>query len=235
MMFRRALSYGKLYLIIGTVFSFIIVGPTVASVHLAPSSANVSSKAVGSAVALAIPGLMLPLFGVMGSMGSLMVFVSDKDKGVYEYLIAYGVDVSRIFWSIVLASIGLASIVLVISVSATLAIMEVLGAPMTMNFLELLGFYVVPITFATTAFINMIGMIWSSLTKRMAGVNSPVGLAPIIGMAPIIAVFVSSVAIGPSYIIPFVSSVSVAFLVLVAMMIRVSNTRMVRERFLSNA
>lgn len=234
-MFRRAMSYGKLYLIIGIAFSLIIVGPTVASVNLAPSSANVSSKEVGSAVSLAIPGLMLPLFGVMGSMGSLMVFVSDKDKGVYEYLIAYGVEVSKIFWSIVLASMGLASIVLAISVSATLAIMAVLGAPITLNFLEMLGFYVIPITYATTAFINMIGMIWSSLTKRMAGINSPVGLAPIIGMAPIIAVFVSSVAIGPTYIIPFVASVSVAFLVLVAVMIRVSNTRMVRERFLSNA
>ena len=233
MNFRRALSYGKIYVII-TIALSVFYG-SLLTVILSTASARYSST-ISSVTPIysQIPALLLPLFAIIGSFGSLMVFVSDKDKGVYEYLIAYGTEPSSIFWSIVVAAIGLVSIVLVISVASSIAAQIIFGIPLTITYVELISFYVLPISFSATAFGNMAGMIWSSLTKRRAGVNSPVGVAPFIGTVPILIVLVvSSFMRGEDFLI-LVGSVSGALLVLVAVMIASTNKLMVRERFLSS-
>jgi hypothetical protein len=81
----------------------------------------------------------------------------------------------------------------------------------------------------------MAGMIWSSLAVRRTGINSPVGVISIIGMLPLLAVLYISLAIGQRYFILFTSGVSIALIIAVVVMIRISSSRMVRERFLSNA
>ena len=231
--FRRAVNYGKIYLIVSLVIGIVI------SVLLNVESIFVShSSTPGSAVALPvlakIPALILPIFPVMGSFGSLMIFVSDKDKGVYEYLIAYGINPSKIFWSIVAATIGLVSIVLGVSVSIDVGLAAFAGT-MSITFAELLIFYVIPISYSTAIFMTMAGMIWSSLAVRRTGINSPVGVISLIGLVPILAVLYTSLAVGPTYFILFISAVSLALIVAVGVLIGVSNSKLVRERFLSGA
>jgi YhfC intramembrane metalloprotease len=227
--FKRAVNYGKIYLIIAVTVSILI------NVELLYVS-RLGTQGVGSTISVihSLPALILPIFPVMGSYGALMIFVSDKDKGVYEYLIAYGVNPSRIFWSIVVATIGLVSIVLGISISADVGIALASGA-LTPTYLKLLPLYVIPISYAVAIFMSMAGMIWSALAVRRTGINSPVGVISLIGIAPIIVILPIAILIGPTYLILFVGLVSLALYVVVGFMIRVSNTKMVRERFLSNA
>ena len=230
MNFRRAISYGKLYLIIAIVIS--ILYGSLLTLGLRGIASN-PTAGVSSEVSQ-LPVVILPLFAIMGSFGSLMVFVSDKDKGVYEYLIAYGTEPSSIFWSIVAASLGLVSIVLVASISSSVGIQIISNVAISPTFIELVAFYVIPISYAATAFGNMAGMIWSSLTKRRVGVNSPVGLAPIIGIVPVIFVLLLTSFVGPANFIPLVGGVSGVLLLLVVFMIATANKKMVRERFLSS-
>ena len=228
MNFKRSISYGKVYLIIGGAISLLLSATVASSIH------NVT-RAAGGAIVSEIPALVVPLAAVMGSLGGLMIFASDKAKGVYEYLIAYGVNISSIFWSIVLATVGLVSLVLVISVSSTFAILLALGAPISYSFVEILIFYSIPISYTGAMFMSMAGMIWTSLATRRSGLNSPVGAAPMLGIAPILVVLILSSKVGSGNFILLVSSASLALLAIVGVMIGVSNRKMVRERFLSNA
>ncbi len=227
--FKRAVNFGKIYLIISLGASLLISAINL----LNPNAASAGPSSALSHIS-EIPALLLPLFAVTGSYGSLMVFVSDKDKGVYEYLIAYGINPSKIFWSTVLAAIGLESMVLGISICANVAVVLV-SEGLTLGYAELLAFYVIPMSYAVAAFMSMAGIIWSSLTVKRSGVNSPVGVIPIIGEAPIIGVLLVSLAIAPSYFLLFVGSVSLILFILVGVMIWLSNSKIVRERFLSNA
>jgi hypothetical protein len=222
--FRRAVSIGKVYLILAIGISLFIS----LEFLLTSRAANLDRTVIS-----AIPVLILPVFAVMGSYGALMIFVSDKDKGVYEYLIAYGVNPSKIFWSIVLTSIGLASIILGIDTLINLAIALSSGAASFR--LELLIFYVIPISYAVSMFMSMVGMMWSFLAVRRTGINSPVGVISIIGYLPVLAVLVISLIIPAGDVLIFAGSVSLALFIAVGIVIRVSSTKMVRERFLSNA
>ncbi|MCL5067082.1 MAG: hypothetical protein M1368_01860, partial [Thaumarchaeota archaeon] len=65
--------------------------------------------------------------------------------------------------------------------------------------------------------------------------NSPGGAAPMLGIAPILVVLILSSKVGSGNFILLVSSASLALLAIVGVMIGVSNRKMVRERFLSNA
>lgn len=227
--FLRAANFGKIYLIIAIVMSLVI-----SILLMSVSHVRATDTSAAASILSELPVLYLPIFTVMGSYGSLMIFVSDKDKGVYEYLIAYGVNPSKIFWSIVEASIGLVSIVLAIDISINLVTAFALGGA-SLTYLELLIFYVIPISYAVAIFMSMVGMIWSSLAVRRTGINSPVGVITIIGMAPMLLVFLVAIALRPADIILFTGAVSLALFIAVGVMIRVSSTRLVRERFLSNA
>ncbi len=231
MNFRRSISYGKVYFIMGIVLSAIFSATIAASIQ----SAATSSPQVNPSIVSQIPALSIPLGALIGSLGGLMIFASDKAKGVYEYLIAYGVNVSSIFWSIVLATTGLVSIILVISVSMVVGVLVALGVPITYSFIELLIFYVIPMSYTSTMFMSMAGMIWTSLTTRRAGLNSPVGAAPILGIVPMLVVVFLSSKVGPGNFILLAGSVSIALLISVGSMVAVSGRKMVRERFLSNA
>lgn len=226
--FKRSISYGKVYLILGIAISILMTAVLANTIH--------AIRASGTASLLAgeVPALILPVAAVLGSMGALMIFTSDKAKGVYEYLIAYGVSVSEIFWSIVISAVGLVTIVLAISVSSVIAILICSGAGVSYIFFELLIYYVIPISYTSSMFMSMAGMIWSSLATRRAGLNSPVGAAPILGMLPMLLVLFLSRA-GAGNFILVVGSVSLALVVLVGAMIGISNGKMQRERFLSNA
>jgi hypothetical protein len=180
--------------------------------------------------------MMAPLFAVIGSFGALMVFVSDRTRGVYEYLIAYGVSVYKIFWTTLLATFGLVTIVLSISLVGNMALLFLLGGSIQFSIIKMIFIYTIPISYASTAFMCIAGMMWSSLTVRVPGVNSPVGICTLIGMAPVIATYLTTLFFDVSNIFMwFISGVVLILVTLVIVMMVIASKRMNRERLLSDA
>jgi hypothetical protein len=176
------------------------------------------------------------MYVVMGSFGGLMVFVSDRTKGVYEYLIAYGVNVYEIFWSTLLVTLGLVSIILGVSLTGNIAILLLMGGSIQPAMIELLLIYTIPISYASVAFMTMAGMIWSSLTARVPGVNSPIGICTLLGLGPVLATLILSMVFSASgNFLLVVGGVTLILVALVAVMMVVANKRMNRERLLSDA
>lgn len=221
--FRRALSFGKVYLVIGMFLPLLF-------------TYDISTAGAAAAPVLGeVYPLILPIAAVLGSLGALMIFSSDKEKGVYEYLIAYGVDPSTIFWSVIVATIGIAALVLAASLVITIGTLAVTGGGLSVSFGELILFYTIPLSFAATMFMSMAGMIWSQLTTRVVGVNSPAGIAPILGIAPIVAVLLVAVQLPSGDVLYLAGGVSVAMVWAVVLMASLASRKMQRERFLSNA
>jgi hypothetical protein len=229
--FRRALSFGKVYVGMGMVLPLLFV----AELSVAGGAATTAGVPAGPILSQIYP-LLMPVFVILGASGALMIFASDKDKGVYEYMLAYGVDVSTIFWSVIAATVGLVSLVLAVSLALTVGVLAFTNAgALSVVFGELVIFYTVPLSFAAAMFMTMSGMMWSQLTTRRPGVNSPVGMAPLLGLAPVLAVLILAVGPGSGHILYVVGAASVAMVLGVAAMASVANSRMQRERFLSNA
>jgi len=225
--FKRALSFGSVYLIIALVMS-ILFGAVIGG------TASVSDD-VPMVVSQSFP-MMLPVFAVIGSFGGLMVFVSDRTKGVYEYLIAYGVSTYEILWSTLLVTLGLVTVVLGVSLTGNIVITLLMGGSIQPALIELLLIYTIPISYASVAFMTMAGMIWSSLTARVPGVNSPIGICTIIGVGPTMAVLIlSSFFSGSSNFLLLIGGVTLTLVVLVAVMLVVANKKMNRERLLADA
>jgi hypothetical protein len=166
---RRAFANGKFFLVYGTAMCLLL------GVALGFSG--------GSAFVSSFP-LFLPIFGVVGSMGGLVVFTNDRLKGVLEYLMAYGVTPRRIFLDTLVACFVLVAIVVGIGGSVSLGVYLARGQPATLSLALGLGGYAVPMSLASVAFAATVGMFWTSLSSPRSGMNSPIGLIPFIGILP---------------------------------------------------
>lgn len=144
---------------------------------------------------------IVPIFGAVGSMGSLQVFSSDRIKGTLEYFLAYGVSSRRLFANFLVAAIVLMSLVVGIGESVAIGVYLARGRAFSDIVALAFGLYAVPMSFATAAFATIVGMYWSALSSPRAGMNSPIGLAPFIGILPPVAVLVSITALAASGIV----------------------------------
>jgi len=230
--FKRAIRFGAIYLILGVVLSLVMS----VSFNLL-SSVDTEIQPVMSQFAL----LMLPLYTVLGSLGGLMVFVSDRTKGVYEYLIAYGVSVYEIFWSVLIASFGLVTLVLGIALAGEIILSLLLIGSIQFALIELLLIYAIPLSYASVAFMCMAGMIWSSLTVRIPGVNSPTGISTILGIGPSMVIVILSTffissnnSLSSNSFLLIASGVTLITVMLAFAMMIVANKKMNRERLLSD-
>jgi len=177
---RRAWVTGRFFLVYGTGLS-VFLG--VLLVHKTKPS-----------FASSYP-LFLPIFGVVGSMGGLTVFTSDRTKGVLEYLIAYGYSPSRLFANVLLTTLVLVSIIVGIGVPVSLGVYFAEGHTVTSDLSIGVGVYAVPMTFACAAFASTVGVYWTALSTPRAGINSPVGLIPFIGIIPALVTLLVIVAV----------------------------------------
>jgi hypothetical protein len=173
---RRASITSRFYLVYGTAVS-IILGVLLA--HFSPGSFVTTYP------------LFVPIFGVVGSMGGLIVFTSDRTKGVLEYLIAYGYSPRKLFANVLLTTLVLVAVLVGISSSLSVGVYLAKGNPVTDTLLVSLVLYAVPMSFACAAFASTVGVYWTTLSSPRYGINSPIGLIPFLGIIPsLITLFV---------------------------------------------
>jgi hypothetical protein len=219
---RRAFYLGRIFIVGGLVYVCILSTITV----LISGPSALESLAV-----------YLPIFAVLGAMGGLTVFVGDRVKGVYEYLIAYGFSPMRLFVNILVACMILVTLVLGIGLAYGLGLYLARGESISAVQVELLGLYSIPMSYACAALATTVGMFWASLSSPRQGMNSPIGLMPLIGIAPsvltLVAVDAAEITYGPGALF-WVTSVAVLLVGGVALVLLMEVPRLLSvERFLS--
>jgi len=225
-MLRRASISGRFFLVYGTVLS-VFLGVILA--HFSASSFSSSFP------------LFVPIFGVVGSMGGLLVFTSDRTKGVLEYLIAYGYSPRELFANVLLTTLIMVSIVVGVGVTASLGVYFAEGNPLTSDLAVSVGVYAIPMTFACAAFASTVGVYWTTLSSPRQGINSPIGLIPFIGILPALVTLFVIVSIrlsGPlstgTLLIVLGSAMGIVALLVIVLLVGMGRL-LRRERFLSPA
>ena len=175
---------GRFFLVYGTGIS-VLLGVTLAAFS--------GSNSFPSAFPL-----FLPIFGVVGSMGGLVVFSNDRTKGVLEYLIAYGVSPRRLFANVLITSLVLASIVVSVAIGVGVGVYVAKGHGVSSYLALALGIYAIPMTLASAAFAATVGVYWTALSSPRQGLNSPIGLVPFVGILPALATLGTLVGLGLS-------------------------------------
>jgi hypothetical protein len=216
----RTLSIGRLYLGIGAAISLLLSVILLEGAH------------AGTRFVQTFP-LEVPLFAVLGSTGGLMTFTSDRAKGVFEYLIAYGVRPRTLFFNGLLSAAAMSGIILALSLAVGLGLAAARGVALTEDLWKSIGLYTVPMAFAAALFTTTVGMIWSAVSTPRSGMNSPVGLAPMIGVAPTVVVLIVAET-SPSSEFYYITTGSAAVIgLIVVALLAMSGQLMGRERFLS--
>ncbi len=220
---RRSLTSGRVYLLVGaglSMFYAILLG-------VVPGPAFES-----------IFPTLLPVMAVVGGLGGMMVFTSDRIKGVFEYLLAYGVPPRRVFSNVLVAGMVLETIVVASTCAVGLAVYLASGHAFTAVLAVSLLLYGLPMSYASVAFASMVGMFWTSLSSPRQGINSPIGLVPLVGIAPSVATLVAAEAVRPfgETMVLLVTSASIVAVVGVVLgLLRFATRLLPRERFLSPA
>jgi hypothetical protein len=219
---RRALVLGRIFLLLALGYLVILF--------------VVISNDTGAAYAAGV-ALLLPVFAVVGALGGLSVFTSDRLKGVFEYLIAYGISPHRLFVNVLAASLVLATIVLGTSLGIGLSVHLARGHTLSIVLAIFLGLYALPMSYASVAFTAMVGMYWTSLSSPRQGISSPIGMMPAVGIAPSVitlAVAGTTAAVyGTQYILVVTSIAVVLLVVVVLVLLSLVGRLMPGERLLS--
>lgn len=187
-------SYGLIYLSMGIILPVFIVslllfrGGTPTSMHIA--------RAQGSTIGISNPKLylvltelpsILPMFAIIGSVGSTYLFSSDRSNGVYEYLIATRkIRIKDVFLSNVVSVTISVSIILVADLLIILSIVYLEAATILGDMSRLIVMVTIPLSYLC-ALLSMLAILtWASLSKRYVGVNSPGGIGVLLGVAPVL-------------------------------------------------
>lgn len=218
--FRRGIAAGRLYLAIAIVVSLIL---TVVLLRSAKGAV---------AFATTFP-LEMPLFASLGAMGGLTIFVSDRSKGVLEYVIAYGMRPGRLFLNYLLTTAGLSTIVLAALLSVGLGGFLVAGNSVSTDLENSILGYTIPMTYACSLFAVTAGMVWSTVSTPKMGLNSPIGVAPILAIAPPVIVLLLAETVAKSEYYYVTVGAAVGFIVVVFLLLGASVRLMGRERYLS--
>jgi hypothetical protein len=223
---RRAATSGRFFLVYGTAMAALL------SIGLGATG--------GAAFTTALP-LILPIFGVLGSMGGLVVFTNDRVKGVLEYLMAYGVPPRRLFVDVLLTSLLLMTIVLGVGLGAGIGFFVARGHTLPWSFVAFVGAYAIPMSYVSAAFAATTGMFWSALSSPREGMNSPIGLAPFIGILPSVATLLVVIVIGatgtvsPSGFFEVAAGAMIIVTAVVVVLLSMTGRLLRRERLLSPA
>ena len=145
---------------------------------------------IGGPLFLSVGAVVLPIFAVSGGLGGSLVFTNDRLKGVLEYLVAYGVSSRRLLLNAILSGFAQATIVLAAGVAAGTTTYLLSGYSLTLRLPEVLLAYTFPMSYLTVCMMTTVGVFWTSLSSPRSGMNSPLGVLPMIGVVPTAAVLV---------------------------------------------
>ncbi len=169
---RRGAQIGRFYLAIGVIVSLFLTVALLRTGH-------------GTTEFDAVFPVDVPLFASLGAIGGLMRLVGDRSKGVLEYFIAYGVRPRALFVNRLLVTAVLTTVVLRSSLAVGLGGYLAAGNAISADLEDAILGYTIPMAYASALFASIRGIIWSALSTRRAELNSPVGLAPLLGVAPL--------------------------------------------------
>jgi len=223
---RRSFTTGRFFLGYGSAMS-VVLGVSLA---LSP----------GLAFASTFP-FLLPIFVVVGSMGAMVVFTNDRIKGVLEYLLAYGYSPQRLFVTFLLTALALSAVVLSVALAGVLGVYLIRGHPFTTQLAALLLLYAVPMSISSPAFAATVGMLWTSLSSPRAGMNSPIGLIPFIGILPciltlfLLTTLAAAGIFSPTELLLVATGVVGAVVLIVVALLSTLSRFLRRERLLSTA
>jgi hypothetical protein len=217
---RRSFTAGRLNLVIGTGVSLLY--------------GIILSVVPGDSFSTLLP-LLLPIMGTVGAIGAMLVFTNDRTKGVFEYLIAYGVPTRQIFLNVLGAAMTLLTVVDSATLGVAIGLRLGLGYGVPLVFVERILVYSLPMSYGAAALCASAGMYWTSLSSPRQGMNSPLGLLPLVAIAPGGITLVAAEIAGPT-LGPYVAVAAVVLVVLLALVLLSLESRLMpRERLLSPA
>ncbi len=217
---RRGILAGRFYLAIGVFVSLVLTVALLRSAH-------------GTTQFVAVFPLEVPVFASLGAMGGLMLFVGDRSKGVLEYLISYGVRPRTLFVNSLLVTLALTTVVLGSSLAVGMTGYLAAGNAISTDLENSVLGYTIPMAYASASFASVCGIIWSALSTPRAGMNTPVGLAPILGVAPPVLVLIVAEGVAKSSYYDVTVGAALGFLAVVVVLLIASSRLMDRERYLS--
>jgi len=178
--------------------------------------------------------VVLPIFAVSGGLGGALLFSNDRMKGVLEYLVAYGLSPRRILANALLAGVVQVTLVLGVGVAAGLTTYLLRGYPLTLRLPEVLLVYTFPMSYLTSSLTTTVGVFWTSLSSPRAGLNSPIGVLPLIGVLPTAALLIVALTLGSYATQILLGGELIIFVVLLSLLVR-TDRLMPPERLLSPA
>jgi hypothetical protein len=187
----------------------------------------------GGPLLISIGAYILPIFAVAGGIGGALVYSNDRLKGVLEYIVAYGLRPQRLLVNAVVASAVQVSIILALGIGAGVTTYLLSGHPMVPALVVVLLGYTIPMSFLSAGLMTTVGVYWTSLASPRSGMNSPLGVLPMIGLLPTGAVLILALAAPRAHAAQLVGAAElVIFIVLMVLWVR--NERfMPTERLLS--
>ena len=222
---RRSISLSRTYIVIGIGMSIygIIISNILALTPANPASTAIDLVKIFPILSVAILSLSALLF----SMPVVMLFVYDKNNGVFEYLLSTGLDQFDIFKGYVKASLLLAAGLLAFSSALNITFGIYLGTS-----LGLLASIVV-LTFSigiSVVFLVTVSMIaFSSLQKTPTGANQPLGV--VIGIIPVFPTLILPLVFPLQAIVIDIIIAAATLLISIALLFSI-NRLILREKLL---
>jgi hypothetical protein len=189
---RRSINLSKTYVIMGIALT--LYGTILSNLLplLPDNTINISIDLTNIFPILSVA--LLSLSALLFSMPVVMLFVYDKNNGIFEYLLSTGLDQLDIFNGYVKASLLLSASLL----SSVIVLNTVIGIFVGTNLTLLASIAVLTFSIGVSVvFLVTVSMIaFSSLQKTRTGANQPLGVS--IGIIPVFPALILPIVF-PSY------------------------------------
>lgn len=189
---------------------------------------------IGGPLFVSIGTVVLPIFAVTGGIGGALVFTNDRTKGVLEYLVAYGLSPRRILANALIAGLIQVSIILGVGIAAGLTTYLLSGYTLTLELPTVLLVYTFPMSYLTVTLMTTVGVFWTSLSSPRSGLNSPLGVLPLLGVLPTTVLFILALTLSSYASRIVLGGELIIFVILISLLAR-TDRFMPPERLLSPA
>jgi hypothetical protein len=222
---RRSINLSKTYVIIGLVLA--VYGTILSNLLPLLPTDTINTPIDLTNVFPILSVAFLSLSALLFSMPVVLLFVYDKNNGIFEYLLSTGLDQLDIFKVYVKASLLLAASIL----SFTIFLNTIIGIFVGTSLILLTSIAVLTfsIGIAVVFLVTVCMIAFSSLQKTRMGANQPLGVS--IGVIPVLPALILPIVF-PSYALIIDVSIAIAIL-LVSMGLLLSISRLIiREKLL---